>query len=56
MTKVELREIVAALKENDKVLHYLFKSRQELVANLTPEEKDHVHRMLYSDGESHYSI
>lgn len=56
MTKAELRDIVAALKENDKALHCLFKNREKLVANLTPEEKDYVHRKLYSDGESHYSI
>ena len=56
MTKAELREVVAALKENDKTLNFLFDSRQKLVANLTPEEKDYVHRKLYSDGESHYSI
>lgn len=56
MTKAELREVVAALKENDKMLHNLFKIRENLVADLTPEEKDYVHRKLYSDGESHYSI
>lgn len=56
MTKAELREIVAALRENDKALHYLFESRKELTANLTQEEKDYVHRQLYSDGKSHYSI
>ena len=56
MTNAELREIVAALNENDKMLHDLFKRRHELVANLTPEEKEYVHRKLYSDGESHYSM
>ena len=56
MTQAELKQIVSALRENDKQLNTLFEERELLVKGLSAEEKDKIHRKLYSDGESHFPI
>ena len=54
MTK---KEIVITLREQDRLLQEIFKTRKEL-AEMTKQEDtyDEIWEMLYSDGQFHYEF
>lgn len=53
-TKKELESICAKLQEIDVQLHALFERKQELVKDLTQEEKNKLSHMVMADGKSHF--
>lgn len=53
-TKRELENICARLQELDIQLHDLFARKEELVKDLTQEEKNKLHGMVMADGKSHF--
>lgn len=53
-TKRELENICARLQELDIQLHGLFARKEELVKDLTQEEKNKLHDMVMADGKSHF--
>lgn len=53
-TKRDLENICARLQELDIQLHDLFARKEELVKDLTQEEKNKLHDMVMADGKSHF--
>ena len=60
MTKNErekLNEMVEILKEQDKELHRIFAERKKIAGQAKGMGRyDELWEMLYSDGESHYTV
>ena len=53
-TKRELENICARLQELDIQLHALFERKEELIKDLTLEEKNKLFDMVMNDGRSHF--